>query len=194
VTIDWPTFSPSLAINGGLEALGTLLTVLIGGLLAFRLGIHQLRAERLLDRRLSALEQLAAEVDSFQRSLILFVELERAVRRGHSVQRLRDEGLSELHSSGLKISSALAPVAVYTGDPIRWAKWGKERVDAYGLAQSQAGTNRPYLDDSGLARLDKHAVEFQGFHKEIVAQIRSELAVLQPWKRRGLLRRVISGD
>lgn len=181
--IDWPIFSPSIAINGTLEALGTLATVLIGGLLAFRLGIHQLRAERLLDRRLSALERLAAEVESFQRSLILFVELERAVRGGHPLQKLRDEALNELHALGLKISAALSSVGVYTGDSVKWSGWRKKRSDAYDLAVEQGGTQRPYHDDSGLVELDRHAEGFQGFHQEVVSQIRAELAVLQPWRR-----------
>jgi hypothetical protein len=71
----WPQFDASVAINQAVAALYTLTGVAVGGYLAFRYGIRQLRNAQAISRRIQWHEQLLATIGEYQRLLYVLLSI-----------------------------------------------------------------------------------------------------------------------
>ena len=65
----WPKFDPVVAINQAVSATYTLAGVLVGGYLAFRLALRNLRNARAIERRIQWRESLLDAVNAYARVL-----------------------------------------------------------------------------------------------------------------------------
>ena len=114
MTTSWPAFDPGEAINQIVSAVVTLAAVVVGGSLAFRAGVRQLRRERQLDRRLRWYERSTRSIQDYITHIGVYLGLERDVRAGDaSKEAMRYESLNSLTSQGRRLQDLLGYARLY---------------------------------------------------------------------------------
>lgn len=112
-------FSQAEAVNQAIAGVVTLGTVFVGGWLAIRGGISQLRHERLLDRRLALLEQLCEKLDDYGIALrVLLRHEDEATSAGSLGQQLADSALKYATDAGRAVQTAGERARLYGDNTI----------------------------------------------------------------------------
>jgi hypothetical protein len=171
-----PAFDPAEALNQAISATATLVGVLVGGWLAFRLGVKQLRQERALDRRLDWQEKLLTAIDDYQTVLaVLLAQYEKP--SSDPAHDLRNYALGESTRLGRELQSLLRRAELYgTMDERAYASHlFKTQLDLY-IATWSYSTN-PLTEGHRLLEIGKLIVALNESKTELVSRIRQELAM-----------------
>lgn len=118
--MQWPEFSLAEAINQAISASATIVGVFVGGWLAFRLGIRQLRQERAIDRRVESQEALLAAIEDY--GILLSVLISSFATEGADAEndaRMREYTLRETTDKGREVARLLSRADLYGAEDER---------------------------------------------------------------------------
>ena len=163
--------------NQAISAIATVLSVLLGGWLAFRSGVRQLRHERAIDRRLEWQEKLQAAVYEYSTSLrVLISEFEKPFT-GDDRIRFRDHILRETTQRGRDVQALLGRVDLYGTLTEREdsSRIFKLQIAAY--IASWTFATKPGGDEAALTELKRVANSLAEEQKRVAVRIRQELAL-----------------
>lgn len=176
--MNWPNFDLAEAINQAVSALATVLGVLLGGWLAFRLGVRQLRSERALDRRLEWQEKLHSAAFEYLSMLrVLIGEYEKAPNADENAQRFRSHVLTETTRLGRVLQESIRRTDLYGTAEEREhsARLFKLQLDTY-IASWTASTSAAAAVDSGVvASLKELQDSLEAERRHLARRIRLEL-------------------
>jgi hypothetical protein len=172
----WPVFDPGEAVNQTISAAATIFGVLGGGLLAFRLGIRQLRHERAIDRRLDWQERGLIALEEYKSVLgVLIRQYESA--QSEEGKDLRNYTLGEATRLGRQVQSFLRTSELYgTADErISSTRVFRTQLDLYIATWSYSAN--PSTEGHRLPEMKRLVDDLERARAELVSRFRSELGL-----------------
>jgi hypothetical protein len=175
MTMVLPSFDLGEAINQAIAATATVLGVLGGGLLAFKLGLRQLRQERAIDRRLDWHEKLLSALDDYRG--VLRVLVGQYENPPDEKSDLREYALGEATKRGRDVQTLLRRAELY-GDASEQAhstRLFKTQLDLY-IATWSFSAN-PKEQAHRVPEMKRLLELLDDAQSELVSRIRGELGM-----------------
>jgi hypothetical protein len=173
-----PSFSLGEAINQTISATSTVAGVLIGGWLAFRFGVRQLRAERAIDRRVESQEKLLAGVSEYRLSLQVFVsEHEKSDDVSEERKQLRSYMLNHTTEKGREMQTLARRAEMYClpEERAHLGQLARGQILAYISSWTLATT--PSTEQTELTKLRTIVLQLESEERSLIARVRAELSL-----------------
>ena len=179
----WPQFDGPKAINQAVSALYTLVGVFAGGLLAFRLGVRQLREERALDRRVEWTEQLLAALAEYKATMDQLVPAYEAATTNRGKLDTVAALMGRAQQQGRELQRLLARAELYGT--------AEERASAQTLSVHEIAANVAFAgliiseeaEQQGLKQLRETLSALEPHRRELVSRLRGELGLERAVRR-----------
>jgi hypothetical protein len=185
--MDWPAFDLGETINQVISAIATVGGVLLGGWLAFRFGVRQLRHERAIDRRVESQEKLLAGLSDYRLSLqVLTSEYEKPATGTEEQRRLRDLMLTRTTELGRGLQTLASRAQLYCSPDGRDSLDGLTRSQILAYIASWTLATKPSPDGKELADLRKLVADLDQQERNLIVRVRTELSLPELPPRRSI--------
>lgn len=173
----WPAFDLGETINQTISATVTVVGVVVGGWIAFRVGIRQLRSERAIDRRIESLEKLLAAVGEYRGLLQFLISKSEERAEVNSERSVLDYRIREATDLGREVGRLARHAEPYATSDERVHRRPLHLAEFAGYIAIQALSAKSARLVEQVARLRRVVSILQEQERVLLQHLRNEMAL-----------------